>query len=244
GERSRPVVGRALVVGDEMDDALEGVEFDVHTAIRLVGTTLVIGELAIRVMEFTSRALHVPGEILVDQAAEPFIAKGLPSGRRTVHDPIVRKVDARGIADAAIYADRRSERTRRAVVDVWPGAGEGMDAMPALAAGILASRRRARRLPIATVDVATAPASLRAMAVGEVEVPFVGVLEAEAEREWIGGAPGPGEDRVAGPPSWTIGVVAAGPAIRAALSSRNGNALPRAVRIAFARRAVPRAEPH
>src|SRR5262245_39430692 len=175
-----------------MGDALEGVEFDVHAAIRFVGTTPVIGELSVRVMELTSRALHVPGEILVDQAAELFIAKGLPSRRRTVHDPIVRKVDTRGIGDPAVYADRRSERARHAVVDVRPGAGEGVDAVPALAAGIRASRRRARRPPIAAVDVAAAPASLRALAVGEVEVPFVGILEAEAERERIGGAPGPG----------------------------------------------------
>src|SRR5262249_7338146 len=107
---------------------------------------------------------------------------------------------------------------------------------------VRASRRRARRLPIATVDVATAPASLAAMAVGEVEISLVGVLETEAEREWIGGASGPGSDRVAGPPSWTVGVVAARPAVGAAPAHRN--ALPGAVLIALAQPAVARAEPH
>src|SRR5262249_44628480 len=85
-------------------------------------------------------------------------------------------------------------------------------------------------------------AALAAVAVGDVEIPFVGVLEAEAEREWIRGAPGPGSDRVARPRSWTVGVGAAGPAVGAAASNRN--ALPGAVRIAFAEPAVPRAEPH
>src|SRR5438309_4986830 len=159
-------------------------------------------------MELVPDAVRVHRIIVVDRV----VGKLFPPNRSAVHDHIVRKINSRGIGDAAELKERirvGAGRTYRAVVDVRPGVRKVRDTLAAEIAGV----PREAGCPLAGVNVGATPAPRGAVAAVEVEAPLVGVLEAKAEREWIRRASPPASDRSAHSPARTVGVLGAGRAV-------------------------------